>query len=149
MTVAARSNFVKFGDTFLSAVAKSDRQDLAALWGTSWVALSEDASTEYEVYEHFATFVTEHIIDDGKKNEGENFKVKTAHNMWRGLLNERRNKFSKSSNQKTKVSAIVQRAPFPARPPAPPCCTLTGAAGAEKNSSYSGNLNVKEKTARR
>ena len=48
------------------------------------------------------------------KNEGENFKVKTAHNMWRGLLNERRNKFSKSSNQKTKVSAIVQHAPLPA-----------------------------------
>ena len=48
---------------------------------------------------HLRHIVTEHIIDDGKKNEGENFKVKTAHNMWRGLLNERRNKFSKSSNQ--------------------------------------------------
>ena len=68
---------------------------------------------------HLRHIVTEHIIDDGKKNEGENFKVKTAHNMWRGLLNERRNKFSKSSNQKTKVSAIVQHAPLPARPPAP------------------------------
>ena len=102
--LASKANHVRIGNLFLAHVGKTDAE-LSAKWGLSWAELPEAEAAQQDVYSHLATFLVEtYTIQDKDRNQGKQLAVGSAHGIWRGLINERREALSKSETPSTQVS---------------------------------------------
>ena len=93
--VSSMANHVRIANLFLAHVADTD-SELSTRWGASWTEVPEVEAAQQEIYSHLATYLVDtYTISEKDRNQGKHIAVGTAHGIWRGLINERRQALSK------------------------------------------------------
>lgn len=98
------TNQISIFDEFLLHI-KHAASDVHSEWGSPMksIEVSEEVIVKREVWGHFATFLCEEYRSAGPKNKGELVSVRTAHQLWSGVINQFKQKLGKEGNAQTKV----------------------------------------------
>ena len=102
-TINTKKNCLRIANLFLEHVAEVS-PDLTAKWGTVWEEIPEQYAADMEIYEHIATYLVKtYIIDEGNRGAGGSLSSRVATQDWSEMIQNQKARFSKSSEQKTKV----------------------------------------------
>ena len=106
-----KANHVRIGTCFLKHAQNP-------AWGLIWAGVPEADICSEEFFGSLATFLVEiYVIESGQKNQGKNLASGTAIQVWSGLIDEVKNRFSKSVSEQTKARSPLARPATPARAP--------------------------------
>ena len=76
----------------------------SAQWGTDWASVPEEHMRTKEFFALLATYlVEEYIIEDGRVNAGKKLSEKVALGLWRGLVQQSKQRFLDSESKMTEV----------------------------------------------
>ena len=102
-TMNAKKNVLRIANLFLAHVADVS-PELTAKWGTDFEAVPEQYAADMEIYSHIATYlVKNYIIEEGCRNAGGTLKNRVAMQDWSEMILIQKERFSKSTEQTTKV----------------------------------------------
>ena len=105
-TTTGKANQIRIFNLFLQTIQTTD-PELASAWGATWEELPEAVLADTAVWGHFATYLCEtYRIEKGYKR-GERLMLKTAHGIWGGVIEQARQRLSKSKIEETMVSACT------------------------------------------
>ena len=104
-TQSGKGNFLRIGDLFLAHADNS-------AWGKVWTDVPEPEICTQDFFGSLATYIVDiYEIKEGDKNAGQTLAKSTLVQLWSGLIEHTRNRFSKSTSVQTQERLSSSRRP--------------------------------------